>query len=508
MNGAHWESALESQEGLVFGGAKEAARVTSSRFSACEKFLFVLFLFTLPLVNPWVRGDGVGYYAYVRSLLIDHDLRFENDWLAGNASFVSARTDVAGHLLPDQYTRTGYVGNHFSVGPSILWAPAIVATHAAVLALDRLGAHIQADGYSRPYLIAMALTTALCGFAGIFLSFLIARKYFSERWALLAALGVWLASSLPVYMYFNPAWSHAHSAFAAALFIWYWERTHLRRTLAQWTILGLIAGLMVNVYYPNAFLMVFPVVEVIFSLRRSTRGWKSGESFGRIAASTALFGAVFMLALLPTFVTRQIIYGSPFETGYPSIRFWHWASPLFGSVLFSSDHGLLTWTPILALAILGLVFLWKRSVLLAGCATLSLLLFLYFIASYPDWDGLSSFGNRFFVSLTPLFVIGLAAFFETLARWIGNARRAFVAVSCGVALFAVWNAAFVFQWGTHLVPVRGPISWSEMVHNQFAVVPGRATRDLEIYLLRRKAMMQHIEEEDMQQQKAQRGQEK
>lgn len=507
MNGVHWESALERQKGLSLGGLKEAARVTSTRFSACEKFLLVLFLFSLPLINPWVRGDGVGYYAYVRSVLIDHDLRFENDWLAGNSSFVRARTDAHGRLLPDQYTRTGYVGNHFSVGPSILWAPAIVATHAVVLVLDRLGARIQPDGYSRPYLIAMALTTALCGFAGIFLSFVVARKYLRERWAFLAALGVWLASSLPVYMYFNPSWSHAHSAFAAALFIWYWERTHRGRTLAQWVVLGLIAGLMVNVYYPNAFLMVFPGVEVLLNLRPGAVGRDTRVSISRTTTSIALFGVVFVLALLPTFVTRQIIYGNPFETGYPSILSWHWTSPVFSSVLFSSDHGLLTWTPILALAILGLVFLWKRSALLAGSAALSLLFFSYFIASYPDWDGLSSFGNRFFVSLTPVFVVGLAAFFETLAEWIGNARRALVAVACVVALFAVWNAAFIFQWGTHLVPVRGPISWSEMARNQFAVVPARVTRDLEIYLLRRKDMMRHIEEEDVHQQKAQRGRE-
>jgi len=34
-----------------------------------------LFLCTLPLVNPIVHGDGVGYYAYVRAPLIDHNFR-------------------------------------------------------------------------------------------------------------------------------------------------------------------------------------------------------------------------------------------------------------------------------------------------------------------------------------------------------------------------------------------------------------------------------------------------
>ncbi len=44
-------------------------------------WLFTIFLLSLPLVNPWVRGDGVGYYAYARALLIDHNLNFEKDYI-------------------------------------------------------------------------------------------------------------------------------------------------------------------------------------------------------------------------------------------------------------------------------------------------------------------------------------------------------------------------------------------------------------------------------------------
>ena len=40
------------------------------------RILLILFLCTLPLVNPIVHGDGVGYYAYVRAPLIEHNFRF------------------------------------------------------------------------------------------------------------------------------------------------------------------------------------------------------------------------------------------------------------------------------------------------------------------------------------------------------------------------------------------------------------------------------------------------
>ena len=136
------------------------------------------------------------------------------------------------------YTKTGHVENHFTVGPAILWAPVLVPVHLAVIGLNRLGAHIAADGYSRPYVLAMALTTACYGFLSLLLAFRMARKYFDQQWAFLATVGIWLASSLPVYMYFNPSWSHAFSAFSVSLFLWYWDRTKLQRTLGQWAVLG------------------------------------------------------------------------------------------------------------------------------------------------------------------------------------------------------------------------------------------------------------------------------
>jgi len=39
-----------------------------------ELLLGLIFLLSLLLLNPWVRGDGVGYYALVRAPLIEHNL--------------------------------------------------------------------------------------------------------------------------------------------------------------------------------------------------------------------------------------------------------------------------------------------------------------------------------------------------------------------------------------------------------------------------------------------------
>jgi len=162
---------------------------------------------------------------------------------------------------------------------------------------------------------------------------------------------------------------------------------------------------------------------------------------------------------------------------------------------------LLVWTPILLFAIAGLILFRWREPRIGAPFLAALVAFYLFIACYPDWAGISSYGNRFFVSLTALFILGLGVFLERFARFFRSRRAALSTVSAVLALFILWNAGLMFQWGTHLVPARGPIFVYEMIHNQFFVVPRQLVADLHSYLFKRKALMQQIEDRDIQEQR-------
>jgi hypothetical protein len=468
-----------------------------------ERLLLVLFLCSLPLLNPWVRGDGVGYYAFVRAPLIERDLDFTHDYQQANESFRENRLDKNGQVVPEFRTRTGHVENHFTVGPAILWSPFLLVAHAGVLLARSLGSAIPADGFSMPYRIAMALATAFYGFLGLLLSFRLARRYVDERWALLATLAIWWASSLPVYMYFNPSWSHAQSAFVVALFLWYWHETRDLRTLGQWILLGALAGLMLDVYYANAMLFVILPFEALrqyaAAFRRATPGT---PSVLQLLARHFAFAVALVACLLPTFITRYIIYGSPFESGYIAVGNWSWGSPHLLSVLFSANHGLISWTPIILFSLIGLFAFWRSVPRVGASFLVAALAFYYLIAAYPDWAGISSYGNRFFVSLTPIFILGLAVFLDRFTRIFRSHRAALACACVFLAVFVFWNAGLMFQWGAHLIPARGPISFPQMIRNQFVVVPRQITTQLESYLFRRKDMMQQIEQRDLEQLKS------
>jgi hypothetical protein len=463
----------------------------------CERILFLIFLLSLPLINPVVHGDGVGYYAYARAPLIQHNLHFEDDWRHANLNFKQSRTGPDGQLLPDEYTETRYVSNLFTVGPAILWFPFLLIAHLVVLFLNLLGKHIAADGFSFPYLLAMALGTATYGFLSLLLSFSLARRYMAASWAFLATLGIWWGSSLPAYMYFNPAWSHAHSAFAVALFLWYWDRTRPVRTTSQWLVLGLISGLMVDIYFLNGVLLLLPLIESL--LGYAARLKLQPQEVQTLFLQNLLFVFTICFVFLPTVITRRIIFGGYFRFGSYSRLSWDWSAPHWRAVLFSSEHGLFIWTPLLTFALLGLFLVPRASKILAIYFALAVAAFYYLISSYPYWNGMSSFGNRFFISLTPIYVFGLAAAMLRLAELLSRPRLALVLSTGILASFVLWNLGMLYQWGAHLVPVRGPISLREAVHNQFYEVPNQLSVQLRNYLFRRSDLMRQIEQRDIEQ---------
>mgnify|MGYP000005110827 CR=1 FL=1 len=469
-----------------------------------RRWLFILFLLTLPFVTPYLRGDGIGYYAYIASLVIDHDLYFEDEYRHADPWHYRNYFDAQGRLKPHLYTRTGFVENQYSVGPSLLWAPFFLTAHiftAIYNALPFTHTPIPRDGFSLPYRYLCALGTAFYGFLGLFLMFWVARRLFDERVAFGATLGIWFASGLPVYMYFLPFMSHAHSVFTCSLLVWFWRRTYDQRVAADdltnsrlrsWFLLGLLSALAFITYYPNLLLSLFVLADFVELMHRARRHpWRFAVPF--VAVPIVLWAFGFFLGWLPLGLIKWVIYGSPFQLGYGEP--WWFFDPRLWQVLFSSEHGLFSWTPIILLACIGFVPLIYRQPNLGWRCLLTFLTFWYLIASYDDWHGQSSFSNRFFLSLTPLFVLGLAALLAAVRERFKEAAFRFALVF--IVLLILWNFGFIFQWGTGLINKRGPISWTKMIRQQLTVVPKELPRTAYLLFTDRHGLLKEIERRDM-----------
>ena len=73
--------------------------------------LCLLFALSVPLVTPYLRGDGVGYYAWLRSAVMDHDLQFANEYRHGDPVVRRNVFDEQGHVRRPWKTGAGHVAN-------------------------------------------------------------------------------------------------------------------------------------------------------------------------------------------------------------------------------------------------------------------------------------------------------------------------------------------------------------------------------------------------------------
>src|SRR6476646_3856244 len=110
------------------------------------RWLAIAMLASNFVVLPYLRGDGNGYYAWLRSPMIDHDLRFDNEFRHGDPAFLRTAYDANGDLLPGMVTETGYVRDQWSVGPAVIWAPFFVLGAAVAWAGRQMGVNWPADG--------------------------------------------------------------------------------------------------------------------------------------------------------------------------------------------------------------------------------------------------------------------------------------------------------------------------------------------------------------------------
>lgn len=432
------------------------------------KLLCLIFALSLiPFLLVWasgrgvgVQGDGVGYYAYLRSMFFDHDLNFENEYVY----YAQRGQKVASIMLAYPMTDTGLVGNHWAVGTPLLWTPFFLLGHVVASVLNALGQPVSIDGYSTPYIALISLGTAFYAFIGLLLSYIICRKLFGRQESFLALIMTWFATALTAYMYFHTTLSHPASFFLVALFLYLWFNSREERRLGTWIIMGFVGGIMLTGRWQN---LLFFIPLLLDSALKLLRLIKLKTQIGRFIGHHIVFSISVLVGFLPQMLAWKVIYGNflsdPFA-GNPNR--WHWATPQIFNVMFSSKHGLLSWTPVVAFALIGLFFLLRKDKLLGGSFLAVFLAQLYLVASWHSWYAGSSFSNRYFIECTPIFVIGLATFISRLKAVVPFK----LIIAFGFA-FILWNLAFIIQFGLGLIPREDYFPWSLMLYNQFYVVP-------------------------------------
>jgi hypothetical protein len=448
-----------------------------------RRLLWVVFLLTLPLVTPRLRGaDEIEYFAHLRSLVFDGDLDFENEYRhfyerdpQGLAAFKST-------FLDRREQATGRPINFAPIGTAMLWSPFYLAAHGGVRAARALGSGLAADGYSTPYVAAVCLASAVYAFAGLLLTHRVLRRWagVSEAAATLSVLALWLGSPLLYYVTLAPGFAHACSLFATALVVLLFLRARDgaqdRPRLAEWALVGAAVGLAALVREQDGLLIVIPGTWLLLQLRRSP------SLALRRGAATALAAALVFTPQLLAYHALNGRFGPSRLVG----RKMRYHSPHLLEVLFDPAHGLFFWAPLLALAAAGLVLALRRrspprevtALLALGLAAQA-----WINGSIESWSQAGAFGSRRFVGITIVFAWGLALLVEAVLPRVGRTAAAGV-----LALFAWWNVSLMVQFGLRLMD-RQRLEWPRVAVNQFTEVPPRLARVARLFFTDRERLV-------------------
>lgn len=467
--------------------------------------LVLLFMASLPAVTLRIyASDEIEYFAHLRSFWFDRDLSFDNEYRYFYDRGIAASPGFHETFLK-LTTDTGRRINFAPIGSAVLWSPFYAVADAAVLVARSLGRPVTRDGFGSPYISAVSYASAVYGFLAVLLSSAAARHVTGRGTA--AAVAVWIGTPLLFYMYVTPPWSHAPSAFAVSAFVLVWLKVRQRWSPWGFAALGALAALMTMVREQDAFYVLGPALDFVWEVLCPPRAvgavrepplprWRTtliGLSMGVIA---------FALVYLPQ-AASYIVLNGRFSPSPLVTRKMDWSAPHALGVLLSGEHGLLFWTPLAVLSIVGLLMLAacgrnlspagvvrpaRRPALPTGdavggrnlsgaglragdltrvavCCLVMVAGQVYIAGSVDSWSVAGAFGQRRFVSLTPILTIGLAGVVvlarETRGRWVARAA---------IALAIWWNLGLMAQYGTRMMD-RQRLEVGRNAYNTFVVLP-------------------------------------
>ncbi len=191
------------------------------------------------------------------------------------------------------------------------------------------------------------------------------------------------------------------------------------------------------------------IVVVAYAVYRLWRSQSSGRQW---AMALFLLGAPIFLALLVYLGMNAVRTGSYWQVGYANEG---WTTPfltgLYG-LLFSPGRGLVFYSPLAVLAVIGLWDLWRRGwrvevLLIGGLFAAQVAIY----ASWWAWEGGVVWGPRFLVSTHALLMVGLLPWLDGgWPKWpvIGTAVVAFIIQFIGMATEAgtyLQESGFTYQ---------------------------------------------------------------
>jgi len=372
-----------------------------------EAFIIFIYIFLINNyignVDDHIRADGVGYYDYLPSLLIHHDL---------------IRKDIPYRDDPVLYHRIGRIKAYvdyqnfkvdkYPCGTALLQLPFFTYTF---LTTARNGE--MQDGYQPPFQKAVFYAAIFYLFLAVFFLKKTLGLYNVKKYVIiLSQVLLVLATSVTHYANVEAGFSHVYSLFAVTAFIYFTGSYFKIKNTNHFILACLFLGLILILRQINILIILF-----IPFLAGSFQNLKGGfvllwHNYKKLLTGILLIFVVFFIQCMLWYLQTGhfLLYSYQGES-------FHFLNPHMIELLFSYRKGLFVYTPIVFISIFGLVWLvYKRKYYWVLTWLSFFIILTYVLSSWESWYYGGSYGLRAYIDFFAIFFIPYAVMVDGLGK--------------------------------------------------------------------------------------------
>ncbi|GJM32886.1 MAG: hypothetical protein DHS20C18_18870 [Saprospiraceae bacterium] len=392
-------------------------------------------------------GDSWGYNAYLPAIFIHHDLDNLKTTFATRTSYHvgfghSGRnplgTDCAIHIGNDKQVIK------YTSGVAILQTPFFLVGHLVAGLTD-----YPQDGYSFPYIISVHLASFFYLLIGLWLLFLVLKVYFSETVSLLLLISLTLATNLYYFSIFSGPMAHAYLFACYGVLIYGTYHFYQKPGWLYAVLIGLSAGLITLIRPVEIICLAIPLFYGLGSQHK----FNDRITFIRNNYRYFLLAiGLYILAGTPQLIYWKYVSGDWLFYSYGEEGF-DFTNPEIWKGLTSFQNGWLIYTPIMWLALLGIIRLFKhRDWLLPVLVFLPI--HIYITYSWWCWNYINGFGSRPMVEAYALlaFPLGYAFTWMIQKQWSRWLMYGLITLFCGLNLFQTYQHKIGIMWSQDVNP--------------------------------------------------------
>jgi hypothetical protein len=367
--------------------------------------------------NQWNKGaiigggDPMGYYIYLPSIFIHHDivsLKQTAQTLFSYKVYPPNSNSPCG-IAECYVTPTGNSVIKYTLGAAILQAPFFAIAHG----IAYIGGYTT-DGFSLPYVFMNGLSILIYSLLGLFFIGKVLSRFVSDSATALTLLAIALGTNLFAQQINMGAMSHPSLFFLYAVLLYATIQVFDSKKLNYTYLIAIALGLIACIRPNEIVVAVFPFLYGVYSIKT----WKERSTWifqNRMLLFKAI--ALFLLPIFPQLLYWKLVSGSWlfYSYGNEGFDFLH---PHILDGLFCFKNGWLSYTPIMFFALIGMVLMHNKNKKILLPLLTFLAIHIYVINCWWCWHYVNGFGNRPMVETYPLMALPFAYFAEwTIRKW-------------------------------------------------------------------------------------------